>query len=157
MKQVWQLIGQITFWLAWPLLFVYLRLTQRTRVLVIVDNEILVVKGWLGTGHWSLPGGGKHRGESAVQTTLRELREETGVLLQAEQLHTLPASNVRQYGLTMKLSCFYAVLNSKPLTTRQPGEIIAVRWLPLDQLKSFEVGNEIMQMVGSWQSSTSLI
>ncbi len=41
-------------------------------------------KSWA-PGHWEIPGGGVQAGESSLQAVLREIREETGLSVTAEQ------------------------------------------------------------------------
>jgi 8-oxo-dGTP pyrophosphatase MutT (NUDIX family) len=55
---------------------------------VILDGQarVLLVKHTYGRLNWELPGGAAERGESIVETVLREVREETG--LDVEALHT---------------------------------------------------------------------
>lgn len=59
----------------------------RTRVIVMLnDREILMVKNWLGSQRWTLPGGGMKRGESPAHAAARELLEETGLVVSHDQL-----------------------------------------------------------------------
>ena len=103
MQKLWQGIGIAVFWLAWPGLFVYLRWSERTRVLVVAGGEqVLLVKGFLSDGRWSLPGGGLHRHEDKLAGALRELREETGLVLKPEQLTPLASTIFRDRGLQFK-------------------------------------------------------
>ena len=54
---------------------------------VILNDEghILLVKQSYGRLNWEIPGGGAEPGESIVETVLREVREETGLLVEAER------------------------------------------------------------------------
>jgi len=59
----------------------------RTRVIVMLnDREILMVKNWLGSQRWTLPGGGMKRGETPAAAAARELLEETGLTVNHDQL-----------------------------------------------------------------------
>jgi 8-oxo-dGTP pyrophosphatase MutT (NUDIX family) len=69
---------------------------------VILDDQgrVLLVKHTYGRMNWELPGGAAERGESIVETALREVREETG--LDVEALHTTgiyyePASDMLHF------------------------------------------------------------
>ena len=53
------------------------------RVLALDDEgRVLLVRHAYGSGWWMAPGGGLSRGEAPIAGALRELREETGCLLQ---------------------------------------------------------------------------
>jgi 8-oxo-dGTP diphosphatase len=53
-------------------------LRKRGVAVVIRHGRVLLVKD-RGKHHFSLPGGGVHRGERSYQTAARELQEETGL------------------------------------------------------------------------------
>jgi len=150
MKKVWRLSGHIAFWLSYPLLMIYLRLGKRTRVLIIVDDEVLVVEGWLGAGHWSLPGGGLHRGEDPIIGALREVHEETGIKLQSESLEFLYETTEQTKGLKFQYYCFAVKLPLKPAITKQPGEIINIDWVPLKDISQANASPDTYHAVQAW-------
>ena len=49
-------------------------------------GHVLLVKQSYGYLNWEIPGGGAEIGESVVETVLREVREETGLLVEAERI-----------------------------------------------------------------------
>ena len=53
------------------------------------QNEILMIQRGYGSrkGQWSLPGGQRDRGENLRTTAVRETREETGILMSADDLY----------------------------------------------------------------------
>jgi ADP-ribose pyrophosphatase YjhB (NUDIX family) len=53
-------------------------LRKRGDAVVIRHGKVLLVKD-KGVSHWSLPGGGVHKGERSYQAAARELYEETGL------------------------------------------------------------------------------
>lgn len=55
---------------------------------VITDREgrVLLVKHMYGKLNWELPGGGAEPNESAAETAVREVREETGLVVQAVRM-----------------------------------------------------------------------
>ncbi len=53
-------------------------LRKRGDAVVIRHGKVLLVKD-KGVNHWSLPGGGVHKGERSYQAAARELYEETGL------------------------------------------------------------------------------
>ncbi len=131
MKSLWRAIGIGMFWACWPLLWFYLRLSKRSRVLLVCGDEFLAVRGWLATGKWSLPGGGLRWEEDPRKGTLRELHEETGVKIAASNLRFMFEKRYKESGLPMDCYCFFAEVKKKPAIKARWLEITDVKWLPL--------------------------
>lgn len=79
MRRLGQFVGRAIFYALWPLFYLYLRGTTRTRALVICRGEVLLVKNWLSDNRYGLPGGGMHAGEQLLAAMERELAEEVGL------------------------------------------------------------------------------
>lgn len=150
MKRLWHKTGNLAFWLSYPLLKVYLRLGWRTRVLIIVDNHVLLVKGWLGNDSWQLPGGGAHRGESHEIAACREVREETGITLKSEQLRLLYQDRYQYRGISFRYKCFWLELPKKPVVKKQALEIIDYAWVPLLEVAQLNTSIDTQRAVQTW-------
>lgn len=137
MKRLWRALGVVTFWLSWPLQWVFLRSTKRTRLLLVCGDEFLAVRGWLGSGRWALPGGGLHRQEDPRQGTLRELLEETSVVLPASHLRFIYEKRFKECGLPIDYYCFFAATKDKPPIRPQWFEITDVEWVPIKNDRRF--------------------
>jgi 8-oxo-dGTP pyrophosphatase MutT (NUDIX family) len=135
MKKVWQLIGVIGFWVGWPALYLYLRHSKRTRVFIRHNDELLVLKGWLGNGGWIFPGGGLHHGEDPVSGAVRETYEETGIRLDPQALTFIferPITTPQK----LRFNCIaYGIdLAEKPVLKQGGLEITAAAWRPTSEL-----------------------
>ncbi len=70
---------------------------------VIGDEKgrVLLLKHTYGKLHWDLPGGGAEANESAAETALREVREETGLEVVVErmvdQVYYAPAEDMHHF------------------------------------------------------------
>lgn len=144
--------GMIVFWLSWPLLHVILRIGSRTRVLIIAENDVLLVKDIIGPGTWSLPGGGLHLGELPVGGAIREVKEETGIMLDEAQLDnkgTFKGTNSEKH--TYRYHLFVVHLKSKPPTKLQRRELSELRWMPLAQAATdSSVGKVAREIIVAW-------
>lgn len=136
---LWRWLGHAAYWLAWPALFVYMRIGARTRVLVVAQDQILLVQSWMGDSKWSLPGGGLHRGERLPDGARREVAEETGALLDANQLQLLSSEWRSERGLASYCH-FFVVRADYPMELRhQRGEILAAQWFPLTDIEHLPI------------------
>jgi 8-oxo-dGTP pyrophosphatase MutT (NUDIX family) len=81
MKKILETFGKLLYWLAWPAFWMISPHRPRTRVLLTCSDSVLLVKNFVSTGRWGMPGGGLHRGEDPHEGAVRELFEETGVIL----------------------------------------------------------------------------
>ena len=150
--KLWRVLGIISFYLSWPLIALYLRNTERTRVVVTSGDKILVVKGWLGDGKWSLPGGGIQNGEPIIQGALRELKEETGIELGDNSLTALLSENFRLHGTNTRLHYLSAVVPNLLPVERQRGEIVSVEWVQETELNDNNTGKDALRAIAVWKT-----
>lgn len=146
-----KIFGKVFFWVTWPVLWLYLRGSRRTRLLLICEDEFLVLQGRLHGGQWGLPGGGLHKNEIPVQGVLRELREETGILLQPTQVHHAYDGLYNYQGLKFKYVAFTARIDSKPSVKAQALEIKTITWQPLKN-PTLTLTNDTRTILDWWLS-----
>jgi 8-oxo-dGTP pyrophosphatase MutT (NUDIX family) len=151
--KIWVQLGKLTFWLGWPVLWFYLRHGWRTRVLVVADDQLLMVKSWLGSGSWGLPGGGLHNGEQPKAGALRELREETGLKLKPNQLKLLYQDRALYHGLSFRYYCFVVELSKVQAIHKQYLEISQAAWRPINELSQAEVTGACWQALTAWKQA----
>lgn len=143
MNKTKQSLGRLVYAVGWPVLWLYFRVwSKRSRVLVIFDRRILLVKGWLGNGSWCLPGGGARKNEPLVQSAVRELQEETGVVALPAHLEYLEDKKHLERWLRYTASYFKYLPKSQPKLIRQEREIAEIGWFSLDQIKQMKLNIE---------------
>lgn len=137
-------IGRILFWLAWPAFwFYYRRPYGRTRVLLVADGNMLVLKGWINDGLFILPGGGLHKGEEPVAGAARETWEETGLRILPEMLQYLGQEVYRKAGLHFTYHMFYAPVDAAVQLKRQRHEVADIRWIPIPNPTGVHLSQEV--------------
>ncbi|WP_425490273.1 NUDIX hydrolase [Brachybacterium halotolerans] len=113
--------------------------TRRTRVgvfAVICDGARLLLAHQVGSGRWSLPGGGVHFGEPPAEALIREVDEEVGLqVVRAEILGVHdnvydPGDGVQRHGVRLLYS---AHVEGVP-EPRSPHEVDEVRFFSVDDL-----------------------
>ncbi len=154
--KLWILIGKTAFWLSWPLLAIYLRFGKRTRVLVVAEGKILVVKGWLGSGKWCLPGGGLHRNEAPLEGVIRETKEETSLLLSKESLRHIDGRRQGANGVSFWCERFIAELGQLQAVRKSGLEIIEVAWLSPEELSKQNASQDVIDLLSDWKKSQKI-
>jgi 8-oxo-dGTP pyrophosphatase MutT (NUDIX family) len=134
MKKLLQKVGILAWWLTLPALAVYLSRAERTRAVLHHDGKIVVVKGWLGSGRWVLPGGGLHKGEDPLEGALREIREETGLAIARGSLTKLAVEPYDSRGIHFTCHYFAAELPSAAALKPQLFEISEAAWVDAGSL-----------------------
>jgi 8-oxo-dGTP pyrophosphatase MutT (NUDIX family) len=155
MKKPWHLLGRIVYWISWPALFIYLRFTKRTRVLIVCNEEVLLTKSWMGSGAWHLPGGGLHSGEEPIKGAIREINEELGLNLTAEQLKLLlEKRHTNERHLSFVYYGYVVTLTEKPQLKKPSGEISELAWFKISEIKDLNLGGAtVKDMLDTWGSS----
>ena len=133
------MIGRLLFWLLWPLVWLYSPLTLRSRVVIVKDKKVLVVKNWFGSGAWQLPGGGVKIGENHLDAAARELKEELGIEVAKTHLNVLNKEPqiCKQSGLLMRY--VYVKLDGDGVDSDRitlGRDVVAHAWLEMDAIES---------------------
>lgn len=132
----WELVGRTIYFITWPGIWLVVRLTPpRTRIAVEHRGELLVTKDWLGSGQWNLPGGGLHHNEDKVDGALRELFEETGVVINSNNMTYIKSISVKN-GMPTTLHFFHTKVDEKPEIRLQKFEILDYRWIDVKHIRS---------------------
>lgn len=149
MTKLWNAIGIMIFWIAWPALCFKLRFTTRTRAMIVCDNKVLVVKTWLGNGKWGLPGGGIKKNENALTALVREVAEETSIMLERTNCKKVGNFEYASSGLKFIYALYRVNLKTKPYVSRQLGEITEVQWINKNKLTKHNANNDVLEALNS--------
>jgi 8-oxo-dGTP pyrophosphatase MutT (NUDIX family) len=144
MQRLWQFCGHAVWLLSRPLLRLYLKRTRRTRILVSCGEMVLVTKAWMSDGKWSLPGGGIKAQESSAAAILRELQEETSLVLPEEALRLLGSSTFMSHGLSFPYDLYAATIDTLATPKRQGLEIIATAWMSRSSLSESNAAPDVL-------------
>lgn len=137
-------IGIVGFYLAWPAFYIYLRRSERTRIVVVWQGKVLVLKNWLSDGRWSFPGGGLHTDEIAGVGAARELQEETGIQVVPEALEEIGTGQYRLHGLTYPFRTYVLRLSAEPSLRRQQIEVSRITWLGVSELAPKKTSPDVL-------------
>lgn len=112
------------------------------RAIVVQDSKVLMVKQIVERGDtvWHFPGGGIEHGETPEQACIREVKEETGLEVEAVRL-------VYESGRRLVFECRVTggQLFTNPFVETN-GEILAVEWVPIeDEARLDEVTRPIAE------------
>lgn len=144
MKPVLHMFTAGLFWLGWPVWFVYFRIyADRSRVIVRANEQVLLVRPWLGPGAWGLPGGGRHRNETLAEAACRELFEEVGIAVLADNLQAMGKYQWHRRGLAYTAHYFLLELDMQPVIKRQWYEIMDAAWFDEPALTSLTIDEDL--------------
>jgi 8-oxo-dGTP pyrophosphatase MutT (NUDIX family) len=163
MNRLWQKIGIVSFYLLWPLLYMALRYSDRTRVYIRYKDKVLCVRTWLGNGKWQLPGGGRKLHESAAKAAVREVQEETGLSLRIHNIASNKYTYVNDGGFRYRATIFIVDMSSadhdaycrdmQVMARKNPFEIIDVQWVDIVTLRTeTSAQSSIAQAANLWKT-----
>lgn len=90
---------------------------------------------------WENTGGSVIKGETAEEGIIREIYEETGVVIHEHNIRLI-YTEVKHPAI---YKCFVAVTNEAQKVTLQPGETIDYRWMPYKDFQEFIKTDEFVR------------
>ena len=119
---------------------------------VTTDGRVLITKRhpnkeW--GGYWEYTGGSAVKGEMSVQGALRELREETGIVVSPQELHPIYAdARPGIDGLNTIYHSFVVFFDPAEQTIRlQEGETVDYKLLPYEEFKRALMGDQFVHVI----------
>ncbi|GAA1191611.1 nucleotide triphosphate diphosphatase NUDT15 [Pseudonocardia alaniniphila] len=105
---------------------------------VVDDGRVLVMRraGAHGAGLWGLPGGHQEFGESPERTAVREVAEETGLVVAVTPRLGFtddPMPDIGRHYVTLFLAC--SRITGEP-RLMEPEKATALDWLTVDELRA---------------------
>lgn len=142
------IIGRFLYYLLFPFIALILRNQPRTRVIVHNNSRVLLVKHWLGSGNWDVPGGGVHKNELYKNGAVRELKEELGLNLKPDGLSAIGRYDMR-FGITsIHLEYFIIEFDQKDIVLKlQPIEISEARWFNKTEIQNLNMHPDVKKIV----------
>jgi 8-oxo-dGTP pyrophosphatase MutT (NUDIX family) len=157
MRRFLQFVGTVVFFCAWPAFWIYFKRGYgRTRVIMVHEGKVLVMKQWISAGKWSFPGGGLHRGEDRADGAAREVKEETSLQLDARQLQQVGTGAFRSYGLSFDFYVFVTGVGSTNVRAQRI-EVSELTWVYPEELTSDNAGPDTLLALQIARDTGSLL
>lgn len=149
MKKIIDVIGLVASWLSWPLRWLVLNDTVRSRVLIFSDGKLLVLQHLIGDNKWSLPGGGTKKSETPLESAIREVKEETGIKL--SNLTELGSFISKSQAITVTKVIFTCTLVDQPEVKKRFGEIAELVWIEPTTLNIQNASAGTLKAIDLWK------
>ena len=107
---------------------------EKSRLVIVKGNEVLVLQKLTDKKQYGLPGGFLEKGESPEEALLREIMEETGVQLAAQDIeyHISVTLDINEKQCLTKHYFIYSD-KGQPFKLMEPHKFKDVKWLSWDK------------------------
>ena len=156
-KKLSRLITNIIYAFLKPALKAYLKDRITTRVLIIKNNQILVIRNTISNGDMSLPGGGVKNGEEPSAALIREVNEEVGIKLNNDKLIYQGIYWASNDGLKYQYHLWFYNLKTDPVIKKRPFEISEAYFIDERELMNLRLSSELSHSLKNWQTKSNLI
>lgn len=145
----YKFIGRLSYFLLLPVWRVFVRYRPpRAYVQIEYKDKILLVQNWLGSGKWSYPGGGLHKGEDPKVGACREVREELGLELEPGDIEFVMDGRTNYVLGHKKYIIFRVTLKDRPNITLD-SELNGYVWVKRSEFGDYKISSDIVATVAA--------
>lgn len=127
-------INKFGFTIARPFARWKLAGSTRVRALLLFEDEVLLIRAWIGSQRWSLPGGGVNKNEKPKKALKRELIEELNLKIPQKNYHKILKHHHTDHGADHIVILYQINLKSRRNFEINKSEIIEAEWHKVDDL-----------------------
>jgi 8-oxo-dGTP pyrophosphatase MutT (NUDIX family) len=148
---LWKVTGRLLFIVFYPFIAYALNRNERARVIIFHENETLLVRSWVGSSEWDLPGGGLHKSEDPRSGAARELYEELKLNAIPDSLELVDETKVKS-GLINYTAHFLKLnLEERPHLRLQRLEVTEAAWFNKQEISNIKINPTIKkQLAKAW-------
>lgn len=127
--------------------FIFKPITRGARIIIIYEDSVLLVKHRT-RNNYNLPGGGIHKNEEPLSGAIREVREETGIIIPAKAYLLGEYKNSTE-GKKDTVFVFVSEIETK-ITPQITFELSDAKWFPLELLPE-NISQATLQRIKEYQ------
>lgn len=136
-KKLVEKVFRAGYLVGYPVAGLVLHKSHRVRVIIIADGQLLLVRSTVGDQKWGFPGGGIAKNESIEAAAIREVREETNLILTKKELDIIAERVISPKRRWPEITLTYLTAKlAKPTQPRvsRPLEVLEAKWFSLNSL-----------------------
>lgn len=147
-----KLFGKLAYYTGGPILFpLFLRNTKRSRTLMVSGNRVLLLKGIISSQRWTLPGGGIGKKEDPTEGAVREIIEETSIVVDPKQLTYLGSATNKSLNSTYQAEYFFVDLKDSKSPKLRAWEHLDIGWFEIESLPQ-PIHNDVLTALEFYNS-----
>jgi len=104
---------------------------------------------------WSLPGGVIEEGETLKESLQREMKEETGLSVEAFELAYMTENFIEQFNAHSLVTYFDCSVTGELSLNDPDREVVACKWIPIEQLGEYILNRDVLEPLKDCLNGTS--
>lgn len=138
-------LGKLIYIITKPIIRFIIKGSKRSYVIIRYKDTIVVTKNWLGLQKkWQLPGGGIKKSEDPKNAAIREIKEEIGLNINAENLISIGNKSFKSQKENFEFYLYQIILSSMPNIKINNKEIVDAKLIKLKDIDKNDLDEKLL-------------